>query len=424
MKALLTTNGSRGEVQPLLGLAVELRALGHDAVICAAPNFQACVESFGIAFVPIGPDLEQWTRPDPAARQPPPSPAPDQWRRLIAQSVADQFRVLPEAARGCDLILVAGMLQVAGRSIAEVLGIPMLHAEYCAAALPSPDHPPAATGAPHAQSLPAAENRALWALEEQKFNARFRDPLNEQRAALGLPPVENAARHALTDHPWLAADPVLGPAGAPIAMRITQTGAWFLADPAPLPDEVEAFLAAGDPPLYFGFGSMRVASGTGQAAVAAARALGYRAILAQGWGHLDAGAAGADCLTIGAVDHAKLFPRVAAVAHHGGAGTTTAAARAGKPQVVVPHLYDQYYWGRRVRDLGIGHAGLTPADLTGPALAGALETCLQPETTARARALAGHIASHGARAAAERLAEAGAQLPAGAGSPMSQRDRR
>ena len=73
-------NGSRGEVQPLLGLAVELRALGHEAVICAAPNFQAWVESFGIAFVPIGPDLEQWTRPDPAARQPPTRPSPEQWR--------------------------------------------------------------------------------------------------------------------------------------------------------------------------------------------------------------------------------------------------------------------------------------------------------------------------------------------------------
>ena len=324
--------------------------------------------------------------------------------RLIAQSVADQFRLLPQAARGCDLILVAGMLQVAGRSIAEVLGIPYVHAEYCATVLPSPDHPPAATGAPHSQDLPAAENRALWAQEAQKFNARFRDPLNEQRAALGLSPVENAARHTLTENPWLAADPVLGPAGAPIDMRITQTGAWFLPDPAPLPDAVEAFLAAGDPPLYFGFGSMRVAPGTGQAAVAAARALGYRAILSQGWGHLDAGKSGVDCLTIGAVDHARLFPRVAAVAHHSGAGTTTAAARAGKPQVIVPHLYDQYYWGRRVRDLGIGHAGPTPADLTGPALAGALAACLAPETVARAHALAGRITAQGACAAAERLA--------------------
>jgi len=315
------------------------------------------------------------------------------------------------------------MLQVAGPSIAEVLRIPYVHAEYCAAVLPSPDHPPAATGAPHSQELPAAENRALWAQEEEKFNSRFRDPLNEQRAALGLPPVENAARHVSTGAPWLAADPVLGPAGSPIDLQITQTGAWFLADPAPLPDEVETFLAAGDPPLYFGFGSMRVAAGTGQAALEAARALGYRAIISQGWGGLDPAGAAADCLTIGSVDHAKLFPRVAAVAHHGGAGTTTAAARAGKPQVVVPHLYDQYYWARRVRELGVGAAGLTPAGLTAPALAGALAACLQPEVAARAQALAGRIEQQGARVAAERLAEAG-RPPAGAGHAMAQQDRR
>jgi vancomycin aglycone glucosyltransferase len=295
------------------------------------------------------------------------------------------------------------MLQVAGRSIAEVLGIPYVHAEYCAAALPSPDHPPAATGAPPSQALPAAENRALWAQEARKVNNRFREPLNEQRAALGLPPVENVARHVLTDRPWLAADPVLGPAGAPIDMQITQAGAWFLADPTPLPDEVEAFLAAGEPPLYVGFGSIRVAAGIGQVALDAARALGYRALIFQGWAGVTASAASPDCLMIGGVNHAQLLPRVAAVVHHGGAGTTTAAARAGRPQVIVPHLYDQYYWARRVRDLGIGSAGLAPAEVTAPALAAAVADSLQPDVVARARDLAGRIEPHGARAAAERL---------------------
>ena len=112
--------------------------------------------------------------------------------------------------------------------------------------------------------------------------------------------------------------------------------------------------------------------------IAAARAVGRRAVISHGWGNLDVIDRGADCIAIGDVDHAKLFPRVAAVVHHGGAGTTTAAASAGAPQLVVPHLYDQHYWANRVRRLGIGVAGPLAARLTTDALVAALRRCLQP----------------------------------------------
>src|SRR5262249_26580208 len=163
---------------------------------------------------------------------------------------------------------------------------------------------------------------------------------NEQRAALGLPPVSDVSPFITTDQPWLAADPVLGPAGTPIKMNITQTGAWLLSDPAALPAPLEEFLAAGEPPLYFGFGSMGAADLTVGILVDVARSLGWRAIVSQGWARLNVN--DDQCISIGSVSHEKLFPRVAAVLHHGGAGTTTAAARAGKPQVVVPQNYDQY----------------------------------------------------------------------------------
>src|SRR5262245_61905912 len=185
MKLLVASIGSRGDVQPLLALALELRALGHTPVLCAAPNFQAWIESFGIDFVPIGPDLEAWSRATPA--QPvAPKPSPEQ-RRLLAQStVTEQFRVIPEAARGCDLILAGGMLLTAGRSIAESLGIPYVYAAYCPATLPSADYAPATLGARHPQSLPAEENLRLWHANAQSFDELFGEALNEQRAALGL----------------------------------------------------------------------------------------------------------------------------------------------------------------------------------------------------------------------------------------------
>jgi vancomycin aglycone glucosyltransferase len=258
-------------------------------------------------------------------------------------------------------------------------------------------------GVAYSQELPAEENRKLWMEEEQSFNELFGDALNEQRAALGLAPVSNVVRYITTDYPWLAADPVLGPAGTPVDMTITQTGAWLLTDPAALPEPLEEFLAAGKPPIYFGFGSMHASEHTGDIMVEAARALGRRAIISQGWAGLSVKDAGADCISIGGVNHEKLLPHVAAVVHHGGAGTTTAAARAGKPQVVVPRTYDQFYWAHRVQTLGVGVSSLTADNLTVDGLVAALREVLKPETADCAAELAGRIELNGARIAAERL---------------------
>src|SRR5690606_36863098 len=129
------------------------------------------------------------------------------------------------------------------------------------------------------------------------------------------------------------------------------------------------FLEAGDPPIYFGFGSMRAPQELGRVMVQTARALGRRALIARGWAGLSLPDDGPDCLAIDEVNQQALFKRVAAVVHHGGAGTTTAAALAGAPQVIVPQLYDQHYWAQRVQHLGIGtaHAPGIPAtdSLTG-----------------------------------------------------------
>jgi vancomycin aglycone glucosyltransferase len=134
----------------------------------------------------------------------------------------------------------------------------------------------------------------------------------------------------------------------------------------------------------------------------AARALGRRAIVSRGWADLPPANEGPDCISIGEANHQALFQRVAAVVHHGGAGTTTTVARAGAPQVVIPQMYDQHYWAGRVGHLwiGVAHAQGMP---TAGSLATALGRALEPDVAARAGSLGPVVRTDGALAAARRL---------------------
>jgi vancomycin aglycone glucosyltransferase len=403
MRVLLSTIGSRGDVQPILALALELRALGHHARLCVAPNFKEWIESYGLECTPIGPDLRKLTGGTVPGK--PVLPPKEQLQKMAEESVRGQFQVIAEAARSCDLIVATGALQIAARSIAEAQKIPYVFAAYCPAVLPSPRCPPPKMGGHYSYSLPEAVNQQLWKENEAEFNERFGATLNEERARAGLGSVTSVQPYMFTDRPWLAADPALAPAFPAAGMQIVQTGAWMISDQAPLPDDLEYFLANGAPPIYLGFGSMRASEQTARTLIEAARALGLRSILSQGWAELELtpSDAGDDCLSVGDVNHEKLFPRMAAIVHHGGAGTTHAAARAGRAQVIIPHNYDQFYWAHRVQQLGVGVSGPLRDELSVDALAEALRQCLRPEVTTRAQELAGRIELHGARIAAEWL---------------------
>jgi len=239
------------------------------------------------------------------------------------------------------------------------------------------------------------------------MNAVFGAPVNAYRASLGLPAVDNVRDYVSTDHPWLAADPTLAPWPEPADLHVVQTGAWILPDERPLPEELEAFLDAGAPPVYVSFGSMplREAEEVAQAVVEAVRAHGRRVLLGKGWADLALIDDQDDCLAVGEVNQQALFGRVAAVVHHGGAGITTTAARAGAPQVVIPQMADQPYWAGRVAGLGIGTAHDGPAPTT-ESLSAALRTALTPQTRARATAVAGAIRTDGATVAATLLLDA------------------
>jgi vancomycin aglycone glucosyltransferase len=400
VRVLLSTYGSRGDVEPLVALAVRLQERGAEVRVCAPPDEESALRmaELGVPLVPFGRSVR-------AAMAVTSTPATNLPRRAV-EHVARYFDTIAAAAEGCDAVVATGVLPVSVRSVTEKLGIQYVYASYEPVTLSSPPHRSAPPDRP--SSPDTTDARVLAEMDDQSMNALFGVATNTYRTAIGLPPVDNVRRHVFTDHPWLAADPILAPGQELTHFDVVQTGAWILPDERPLPAKLRAFLDAGSPPVYVGFGSMpmRTSKDIARVAIEAIRAQGYRALISRGWANLVPVDDRDDCFAVGEVNHQALFGRVAAVVHHGGAGTTTAAATTGTPQVVVAQeALDQPYWANRVATLGIGTAHDSPAP-TIESLGAALRTTLALKTRARASAVADMIRTDGATVAATLLVDA------------------
>jgi sterol 3beta-glucosyltransferase len=168
---------------------------------------------------------------------------------------------------------------------------------------------------------------------------------------------------------------------------VATVGYWFLDRPddwAPSP-ALAAFLDSGPPPVYIGFGSMaaRHPERTSQTVLRAIRQTGQRALLARGWGGIDAQDVPEFVFLLDEAPHDWLFPRCVAVVHHGGAGTTAASLRAGRPSVICPFFGDQPFWGRRVHALGAGPAPIRQKKLTADQLAAAIRVAIGDDRVRR-----------------------------------------
>ena len=387
MKFFLTTIGTRGDVQPLVALGKALIQAGHSVTLNAPCNFAAFAAEHGVPFAPMEIDFDDFARQQ-AADINSAFKTSQALNRMFASQLVAQFRDLPAQMAGHDVVVCASAQMVAG-SVAEALGLPYRYLVFVPTVLTSAQHPPFFIPW---QGLPRFVNRALWWVMHVMYNRLLRKGLNRGRQQLGVPPLDDVADHITSEETIAACDAGLGT--VPDDVRpFVQTGAFVLGDVAdPLPAALERFLQAGPPPVYIGFGSMPAADPRESTrlvreavALAGVRAVVYRGAAQLGDNDDDT------LLAVDAVSHRALFPRCAVVVHHGGAGTTTAAARAGVPHVVVPHVSDQFFWASRTVRLGVGGTPIARGKLTAAGLAASLKEALHDDVRARARALAASL---------------------------------
>jgi vancomycin aglycone glucosyltransferase len=375
MRIALSAIGTRGDVQPMIALGLALRARGHDVRLCAPPDFHDSTIDAGLPFFPVGQDVhEMMTVTCRDVVRKPLAPL-----RVMDDVVRFQFDDLRKACEGAE-VLVGGGVQIAGPSIAEQLGIPYFYAGYCPVVLRSREHPSPLFVNQHRSG---AANLLSWWACERFFNFIMLKRVNRERAGLGLEPVKSVYEYCFgSGQTLLATDPILVGAPSDARQGVLTTGFWYYDDETgiePLDAELLRFLDAGPAPVYVGFGSMPAEDPEAltRKIVQAVVASGQRAVLHRGWAGLGGSDLPESIHVVGSVSHPKLFPRMAAIVHHGGSGTTANALRAGVPQVVVPHIVDQYYWAARVRRLGVGPPAPTMRKLDVAKLATAIRTAAQ-----------------------------------------------
>lgn len=395
MRVLLTPFGSHGDVHPFVGLGLALKARGHDVHFITSPAFRPLIERFGFPFASVGTeeDYHSITR-DPDLWHPSRSIRAILGRsERLARLMREGYRHLVERHETGNTVIAAGALAFWARVANEKPGVPLATVHLQPSVLPSAIDPPEFATIRMRRWWPRWFRSFLfWVGDHFVVDPMLRPVVNDFRAELGMAPVRRVLSR------WLhSPQQILGlfpnwygnAPDWPPHLRLAGFVRYDQADEAPMPLEVEVFLREGEPPVVFTFGSaMRQGKPYFAAAVEACRRLGRRGLLL---------ARGADQLptdlppTVRHADYAPfsaVFPRAAAVVHHGGIGTSAQGLAAGVPQLVMPLAFDQPDNARRLVGLGVGER-LWPRQFIGPNVADVLTRLLgDPKVALRCREVA------------------------------------
>lgn len=385
MKITILTIGSRGDVQPYIGLSQGLIAAGHDVVLTTPQNFQAMIEGYGIPFRPLQGDTMGYLQSKEGReavkkgdvmkmiRQ-----AAEQSRQTIEQSAKDAL----EAASGADLLIASSLMSAMGDALAVKLNLPMVGA-YAAPVVPTRAYHSITAPAPPLwlpRSLKSVYNYGTGSITIQLAQRLFKPLINEMRERyLDLPPLRrgfsfkalaNGNHHIVQGY----SEHVFPPAhDLPDFVKVT--GFWHVKEREwTPPPELVTFLKVGEKPIYVGFGSMTddEPEALNTIVLEALKKANQRAIIVSGWGDLGRMKLPESVFVMTGAPHEYLFEHVSAAVHHGGSGTTAASLRAGLPTVVVSFLADQPFMGEQVYRIGAGPRHIPRTKLTPDLLAAAI----------------------------------------------------
>lgn len=385
MRIVVLTAGSRGDVQPYVALGVGLQRAGHRVVMPAPPIFRGLIADAGLEHVP-----SHALSPQDFIRQPEIQAAARRGGQLrviitlmrhaipLIEAVLEAFW---QDAQDADAV-IGSTLPFGALDAAEALGRPHVWAPVHA--LEPTRAFPNVFFAPFGARLHSALNPWTHHIIRWVFWVLFGGTVNRWRARHGLKPTPFGGPYAAWDARRLttvygfSAHVLPAPTDWPAWHHVT--GYWFLDAPPDWrpPDDLLRFLESGPPPVYIGFGSMddQDPERLQGLVLEALRLTGHRAVLLSGWLGLTAEGLPSSVYHLDSVPHDWLFPRVAAVVHHGGAGTTAAGLRAGVPAVIAPFAADQFFWAGRLARLGVGVRGPGFFQLSAEALAAALDRAL------------------------------------------------
>ena len=360
MRVLIYCFGTQGDIQPYIALGRSLIRAGHEAAICTAHGFRADIEAHGVGYAFMNNQMLQLMQ----QAMPQMSGPRDTYKIIRAMGDAQRSALADQWAAAREYqpsIIVYHPKSLGGYHIAEKLGIPGV----LSLALPfftrTREFPIPFIGN---GSFGGFANRLSY--EFQRFTAIvYGGMLNDfRRNQLHLPRIRRTATllNDRTGRPLTilyAFSRHVRPIPADYPPNVHVTGYWFLDRPEDWqpPTALERFLAEGSPPIYVGFGSMGFGKGAdrrNKAIIEAIQRVGLRAVLASGWSRLAQVDLPDQVLHIENAPHDWLFPKMSAVVHHGGAGTTGAGLRAGRPTLICPFLGDRPFWGHQVHLLGAG----------------------------------------------------------------------
>lgn len=375
LRITILTLGSRGDVQPYLALGIGLHNAGYHVTLAAPLTFAPLAHQYGLDFAPVRFNPQEFVA----------LPEIQQTkgnifrlilvaRRIIGPLFTHVFDDFWAASQGADALLMSPAAHGA-YDCADKLGAPLL-VGWLQPVLPTRAFP--CCGFPFRLSQMGAYNRLTYLLFEQILWQTTRPWLTAWRKrVLGLPPLPLAGPYVqmrIKHVPALLGySPLVVPKPPDWPHWCHVTGYWFLEPPASWQpsDALERFLAAGPPPIAIGFGSMshEQPAALTTAILSALRRTNQRAVLLSGWAGLAQQHLPDSVFRVEDIPHRWLFPRMRAIVHHGGAGTTGASLRAGVPSIVVPFGFDQFNWADRVDALGVGPRALPIRRLTAEQLA-------------------------------------------------------